>query len=353
MAYTLADLCALAVMLSLTAYAVLGGADYGGGVWDLLASGPRREQQRELIAHAIGPIWEANHVWLVLVVVLLFMCFPPAFALMSIHLHVPLVLMLMGIVLRGSAFTFRAYDVRRSSGGGTRGWGRVFAIASVVTPILLGVCIGTIASGRLGGTRNAADVYAMYFGPWLSPFPIACGVLALAMFAFLAAVYLTVDASGACDGALREDFRTRALWAAAFVFVAAFVALALALAGASGIGAVLTGGVRALVLQGATAAAAITAIWSLWTRRWAVARIAAPAQVAFILWGWAAAQYPAMVPGRLSIAQAAAPTVTLRITLWILAGGGLVLLPSLWYLFRVFKGSGQSREQRAEHVESA
>src|SRR5580698_1434481 len=104
-------LLALILMVSSTFYVLLGGADYGGGVWDLLASGPRRQAQRELIAHAIGPIWEANHVWLILVVVLLFTCFPPAFAVLMTFLHVPLAIMLIGIVLRGSAFTFRAYDV--------------------------------------------------------------------------------------------------------------------------------------------------------------------------------------------------------------------------------------------------
>jgi cytochrome bd-type quinol oxidase subunit 2 len=115
--------------VALTAYVLLGGADYGGGVWDLLASGPRREKQRELIAHAIGPIWEANHVWLILVVVLLFTCFPPAFAQLMTVLHIPITLLLIGIVLRGSAFTFRAYDATHSAV--QERWGMIFAIASV------------------------------------------------------------------------------------------------------------------------------------------------------------------------------------------------------------------------------
>src|SRR5215210_4120457 len=141
----LAVLLAGVAVLALNAYAVMGGADFGGGVWDLFASGPRRAEQRRLVADAIGPIWEANHVWLILVVVLLFTCFPPAFAELLTTLHVPLTLMLIGVVLRGSAFTFRTYDSQRDAV--QQRWGTAFAIASVITPVLLGMCVGAIASG--------------------------------------------------------------------------------------------------------------------------------------------------------------------------------------------------------------
>jgi cytochrome d ubiquinol oxidase subunit II len=136
-----------AIMVSLTLYALGGGADFGGGVWDLLARGPRAARQRELIAHAIGPIWEANHVWLILVVVLLFVCFPVAWAAISTSLHVPLTLLLVGIVLRGAAFTFRSYGDEDEAGA--QRWGRVFAGASVVSPVMLGTCVGAIAGGGL------------------------------------------------------------------------------------------------------------------------------------------------------------------------------------------------------------
>src|SRR5512140_3168980 len=127
------------IVLALTAYALMGGADYGGGVWDLAASGAT--------APAIGPIWEANHVWLILVVVVLFSAFPTAFARLSIHLHIPLMLALGGIILRGSAFMFRAYGPEDAQF--RRRWGLVFAIASVVTPVLLGVVVGAITEGRI------------------------------------------------------------------------------------------------------------------------------------------------------------------------------------------------------------
>src|SRR3989454_7315936 len=126
-AVTLADLLAGVIFAALNAYAVLAGADFGGGVWALLARGPQKERQRELIAHAIGPIWEANHVWLILVGVLLFVCFPAGWAAISIGLHVPLSVMLLGIVLRGSAFTFRSYDDQ--SYAVQRRWGRICALA--------------------------------------------------------------------------------------------------------------------------------------------------------------------------------------------------------------------------------
>ena len=142
-----AEAVAVVMLLALVIYALFGGADYGAGVWDLLARGPRATAQRELIAHAIGPVWEANHVWLIIVIVLLFTGFPSAFSAIMTTLHVPLSLMLIGIVLRGSAFTFRSYD---NSEVGKRRWNRVFSIPSVVTPMLLGAVIGAIATGQPG-----------------------------------------------------------------------------------------------------------------------------------------------------------------------------------------------------------
>src|SRR5205823_5563773 len=192
---------AAVMLVSLIAYCVLAGADFGGGVWDLLATGPRAERQRRLADDAIAPVWEANHVWLILIVVLLFTGFPPAFAAASIALHVPLTLMLLGIVLRGSAWAFRRYGRRAL----TR-WSRVFAISSAVTPVFLGMCLGAVTGSGIrlvGGVPEEG-----FFRSWLAPFPFAVGLLALALFAFLAAVYLALEAP---EGPLREDFRLRAI----------------------------------------------------------------------------------------------------------------------------------------------
>ena len=170
---SLVTLLALVTFATLVAYAVLAGADFGAGIWDLVARGDRRAAHQAALAKAIGPVWEANHVWLIFLVVLLFTCFPAAYAQASVALFWPIHLVLIGIVLRGAAYVFRAYaagsDVTRDA------WGHVFGASSAVTPILLGMCLGALSTG---------DPYR-----WYDPFPIATGVLALLICAYLAAVY--------------------------------------------------------------------------------------------------------------------------------------------------------------------
>ena len=326
----LPEIIAGVVAVALNAYVLTGGADFGGGVWDLFASGVRRERQRELNADSIAPIWEANHVWLIVVVVVLFTGFPSAFSMLGTVLHIPLTIMVIGIVLRGSAFVFRSYGPY-----GRNRWGRAFAIASVITPLLLGTIIGSVATGavadatdKIGGAGSFTEVFV---APWAGPFPAAIGLFALALFAFLAATYLTLDAP---DEELREDFRTRALAGAGAVFVCAALALLLAHSAAP---RVAIGVVGALLIQASTATAAITAIAALWLRHYRLARIAAAAQVSLILWGWLIAQYPYLIPPVLTIRDAAAPAVTLRLLAVGLAAGAVILLPSLQYLLRTFK----------------
>ena len=324
------------MLVALNAYVLMGGADFGGGVWDLLASGRRRDEQRALIANSIAPIWEANHVWLIVVVVLLFTAFPMAFGTVSVVLHIPLTIMLIGIVMRGSAFVFRSYG--RPSPRIRQRWGVAFASASIATPILLGTVIGAVASGAVAdaSTRVASASFAeVYVAPWLAPFPLAVGGFALALFAYLAAVYLTIEAK---DAGMRDDFRARAIVAALVVFVFAALALLLARAWAPIVAAGVTGSPWSLALHVCTATSAITAIVALWRRGYKLARIAAAAQVSFILWGWALSQYPFILPATLTIRQAAAPAITLRLLLIGLAGGALILIPSLRYLFRTFAG---------------
>ena len=202
------------MIASLVLYALLGGADYGGGVWDLFAFGPRARKQRTLIAEAISPVWEANHVWLILVIVILFTAFPPAFAAIATALHIPITLLLIGIVLRGTAFTFRTYDVQRDEV--QRRWSLVFSIASIITPVLLGITLGAIASGTVRVEDGV--VVNGFFRSWLAVFPFAVGFFALALFAFLAAVYLTLETR---DRELQEDFRLRAIVAGVVVGILA------------------------------------------------------------------------------------------------------------------------------------
>jgi cytochrome d ubiquinol oxidase subunit II len=320
------------VMISaLILYALLGGADYGGGVWDLFAFGKRAPAQRALIAHAIGPVWEANHVWLILVIVVLFTAFPPAFAAISIALHIPLTLLLIGIVLRGTTFTFRAHDAQRDDV--QRRWSLLFSIASIITPMLLGIVLGAIASGTIRVENGV--VVSGFLKSWLAPFPFAVGFFALSLFAFLAAVYLTLETS---DNELQEDFRRRALIAGIVVCMLALTVFILAGTGAPTVRAGISRSWWALALHLGTAVVAVGAFYTLWIRKYRVARFCAAAQVTLILLGWAFAQFPYLVEPDITIYSAAAPHVTLRLLIIALSVGVLVLFPSYYYLFRIFKG---------------
>jgi cytochrome d ubiquinol oxidase subunit II len=324
-----------AIFVALCLYFVLAGADFGGGVWDLLAMGPRAARQRAAVAHAIGPVWEANHVWLILVVVLLFSGFPRAFAVISVALHVPLTLFLVGVVLRGAAFAFRGFDA--TSDRAQRRWGRVFSVASTIAPLLLGMAVGALASGRVRVARGGL-VTGGFFAPWLTPFSWALGAFALALCAFLAATYLTVELEVA-EPDLAEDFRRRALASGVVVGAAALAALVLA-----GDGAPLVR--EALATRGwrfpfhlATGFAAVTALAALARRSYRAARAAAVAQTVLILCGWAASQYPFLVVPDVTLASAAANPQTRVLLLVALAVGVPVLAPSLLVLFRVFKAA--------------
>ena len=335
--WTLPHIVAGVMVLSLNMYVLLGGADFGGGVWDFFARGDKRDEQRALIAEAIGPIWEANHVWLILVVVLLFSCFPKAFAHLATELHVPLTVMLVGVVLRGSAFTFRTFDSKQDAV--QRRWGRVFSVASLLTPIVLGVCLGAVSSGALPlrTAREAATLSftARFIDPWFaSPFAWAVGLLTLLLFAFLAASYLTVEAP---EGVLRNVFRRRALQSQGALLLTALATLVVARAENPLLFEGLTNGRTALAMHAVTACAAATSIWALRVRRFQVARLAAAAQASFILWGWAWTQFPWLIPPDRTITELAAPRITLQLILGALGAGTVILLPSFVYLFRVFK----------------
>jgi len=335
--WTLPHAVAGVMVLSLNAYVLLGGADFGGGVWDLFARGRTRDAQRALIAEAIGPIWEANHVWLILVVVLLFTAFPRAFAHFATELHVPLTAMLVGIVLRGSAFTFRTYDRQRDSV--QRRWGRIFSVASLLTPIVLGLCLGAVVGGRVPmrpvWANRLLTVPVRFFDPWLaSPFAWSVGLLTLVLFAYLAACYLTLETR---DETLRAIFRRRALQSQAALVGTALLTIVLARGTNTTLFAGLVHGRIAPLLHGIALLSALSATWALRTGRYGVARAAAVAQASCLVWGWAWTQFPWLVPPGHTITDLAAPRVTLQLVLGILAAGTFILLPSFVYLFRVFK----------------
>jgi cytochrome bd ubiquinol oxidase subunit II len=330
----LETLIAAVMLASLILYALMGGADYGGGMWDLLASGPKAQRQRHAIVDAIAPIWEANHVWLILVVVLLFTAFPRAFSVIMIALHIPITAMLIGIVLRGSAFVFRKYDSTEDAV--QRRWSTIFGIASFFTPFFQGLTMGALTTGDIHFVGDR--VTTGFFAGWLTPFALTCGLFALALFAFLAATYMTVDLQDQPD--LQNDFRLRATWAQAALIPLAVIVFVTSKYGAPLMFHELTNWWAPLLL-GWTVLSAVTATLALWFRKFYLARIAAVAEVTFILVGWGLAQFPHLVTPDVSIQNAAAPESTLKLLLLALGAGAVVLLPSLFYLFQIFKRQEQ------------
>lgn len=330
----LETIVAAAMLVALMVYALTGGADYGGGMWDLLAAGDRARRQREAIAEAIAPVWEANHVWLILVVVLLFTAFPAGFSTIMTALHIPITAMLLGIVLRGSAFVFRKYDSTQDVV--QRRWSTVFGIASFFTPFFQGLTLGALTTGdiRVAGDR----VTTGFFAGWLTPFALTCGLFALALFAFLAATYLTFDTQKQPD--LQNDFRRRAIWAQATLVPLAVIVFITSKYGAPLMYHGLTNWWAPVMLLW-TSLSAMTATVAIWLRRFRLARIAAVVEVTLVLLGWGLAQFPHLVAPDVTIQNSAAPESTLKILLVALGVGAVVLLPSLVYLFQVFKGQEQ------------
>ena len=328
------SLVALVMLVALVVYTLTGGADFGGGVWDLLASGPRKLEQRRRIAHAIAPIWEANHVWLIVVVVLMFVCFPPAFAAVSTVMHIPLTIMLFGVVLRGAAFVFRAYDPQHEDEA-TGPWRLVFAVASTVTPITLGMVLGGIASGSFRFAPDSFRVVTDFVSEWAAAFPVMVGLYGLVLCALLAAVYLIHDCAD--DAGLQEDFRARALAAAVTLGPMAFLTLVVARLGAPHIYEALVSSPDALLPHVATGLAALGAIGALWTRRYGLARALVVMQTIGIFAGFGGAVFPYLIAPRMTFAAVAAPDHVLWGVLGVLAGGAVLLLPAFVWLYRVFK----------------
>ncbi len=316
--------------LSLIAYAVLGGADFGGGIWDFFAFGKEAERQRRLIGQALGPVWEANHVWLIFLIVGLFTAFPPAFSILSTALFVPFTLAVIGIVLRGAAFIFRANSEAVTS----KVWGRVFSTASTITPFFFGTAAAAVASGQVHvqGGRVQTDLLA----GWTTPFALTIGALALSLCAVLAAVNLIIEAQHNNDAELVEVFRRRAMIAGAITLVLDTAAFILSPFQAP----LLWHGLldHALPLAIATALIGLGAATSLFLRRYRLARVLAFTTTALIFASWGLSQFPYLVPVAVTINAAASPPSTLLALLIGTSIGMALLLPSLWFLFHVFRG---------------
>ena len=324
----LPELCLALLLLGLTAYVVLGGADFGAGFWDLTAGGADRGARvRGMVKRSMAPVWEANHVWLIFVLVVFWTCFPQAFGSVTSTLGVPLLLAAVGIILRGGAFAVRG---EASTIAEARALGAVFALASVLIPFFLGAAAGGIASGRVPVGNAAGDA----IDSWWNPTSVLIGTLAVTTGAYLAAVFLAADSARAGLPDLVRAFKLRALGAAAVAGALALGGLLVVRDDARPLYDGLTeGGGLAMVLVSALLGAVTIAL--VWRERFGAARVSSAGAVAAIVAGWALAQSPYLLPGELTLDQAAAGDATLVATLVGLGIGALVLVPSLAWLFRL------------------
>jgi cytochrome d ubiquinol oxidase subunit II len=319
------DVVAVILMFGITAYALFGGADFGAGFWDLTAGGPERgAAPRAVIAHSIGPVWEANHVWLIFCLVVLWTAFADAFASITLTLFVPLSIAALGIVLRGSSFAFRKEVTRTSS---QRNFGAAFASSSVLVPFCMGAVAGAIASGHVPAGGKAGDPWSS----WLNPTAILGGVLAVVVCAYLAAVYLVWDARRLEEEDMVEYFRRRAVGAAVAAGVVAFVGFFVLHDYAHYVFDGLMS--RGLALVILSAICGIGSLALLLRGQHSFARILAMGAVATIIIGWGVAQYPYILPTSLTLSAAAAPDPTLWSVVVVFVIAAIVILPSLGLLY--------------------
>ncbi|HEX4690801.1 MAG TPA: cytochrome d ubiquinol oxidase subunit II [Solirubrobacteraceae bacterium] len=327
---TLADVLMVIILVGLVLYVVLGGADFGAPVWQVLAGrGPHAEEIREHAHEAMAPVWEANHVWLIFVITVMWTAFPVALGSIASTLCVPLFLAGVGIIARGAAYALRAGT---TSSAQVKAIDMVSGISSVLTPFALGAALGGIASGRVPVGNARGDLMTS----WLNPTSITIGVIAVISCAYLAAVFLAADAVRRDEPALAAEFRRRALIAGAVAGLVAAAGLVVLRSDARGLFDELVGG-DGLVGLIVSALAGIVTVIALLRGRSELARYGSAVAVAGVVGGWALAQAPVILPG-LTVDQAAAPHDTLVATLVAIIAGAAILFPSLGLLFRLVLG---------------
>jgi cytochrome d ubiquinol oxidase subunit II len=332
------DILVLLIALAgLVFYTVLAGADFGAGVWQLLAgTGEGGRKVRDHAHRAIGPVWEANHVWLILVLTVVWTAYPTFFGSVCSTLAIPIFLAALGIVLRGLSYALHsAIDTWRER----RIIDTAFSLFSVLPPFMLGTVVGAIASGRVPVGNAAGNLVTS----WTNATSVLSGVLAVCTGAFLAAVYLAADAQRFSDDEAAAAFRIRAL---ASAVVTGLIALATLIVTNHDAPALFHGLTRGLGLAAVivSAAAGVASFGLVWMGRYAVARLAAVIAVAALLCGWAAALRPDLLPG-LSLSAASADSATMLAVIIAIAAGGVILFPSLGFLFRLSL-SGQLHPDR-------
>jgi len=335
----MSTIAAVILWFAITCYVVLGGADYGAGFWDLTAGGARRgARPRALIDQAMTPVWEANNVWLIFALVVLWTAFPRAFASIMSALFVPMSLAAGGIVLRGAAFVFRK-PIQALTG--RRILGAAFALSSVVTPFFLGAAFGGIASGRIRAGDPGGDPAAA----WTGPTSMLIGTLAVVCAAFLAAVFLVFDARRARDQALEHYFRRRAMGSAAVAGLVAVAGLFVLRGDAPYLFHGLLRQGLPLVLISAACGGGVLALLSRRITRGT--RGLAVGAVVAVLAGWGLAQYPYLLPTSLTIQAGAGAPATLTWVLVVFLAAAVTAVPALGLLY-VLDQRGHLQEAATE-----
>ncbi|MGA9597404.1 MAG: cytochrome d ubiquinol oxidase subunit II [Acidimicrobiia bacterium] len=323
---TLANAVLVVIWAGVTAYGILGGADFGAGFWDLFAGSARKGGPvRTFLEHTIGPVWEANHVWLIFVLVFLWTAFPEPFVSIATTMYIPLTLSALGIILRGSSFAFRKWAATLNR---QRALGLTFALSSILTPFFLGTIAGGVASGRVPLGNAAGDPVTS----WLNPTSILGGVMAVGATAFIAAVFSCRDAAAIADATLTGYFKTRAMVTGVAVGVVAVAGIGVLAVDAPELFDGLVS-LRGVPLMAGSATGGLLTLWLVRQERFGPARVAAVLATATVLWGWGAAQYPNLLEPNITVSGYASSNAVLIALLGAFALAGLLAVPALGFLF--------------------
>lgn len=320
--------------LSLIFYCLFGGADFGAGMLELFSSKKNRLSQRRIIDRALGPVWEANHMWLILMVVILFVGFPKVYSIVSTYLHIPLTAMLLGIIARGCAFTFRHYDAVQ--GRSQKPYSLFFGIASLWTPFFLGITMGALSLKKI--PSQVSSFKQAYIDSWLQPFPICLGLFTLCLFSFLAAVYLIDE----CPKEIRPNpYFKKSKVTGLLTVLSGGLVLAAGEWGQMELGKAFLDSPFALALMGFATVLLFPLTIFLINQRRRLPRLVVGAQVLCILGAWLKIQFPVLVKFTarepLTVFNAHAPTSSLVMLANALFFGSVLILPALYFLFHVFK----------------
>lgn len=327
-----ADLLLIVLLMALILYGILGGADFGAGVWELFSISRRTEKQRQHIYKAIGPVWEANHVWLIFIIVILMNGFPIAFSALSRALWLPLLIALTGIVFRGASYVFAYYG--RGSAGIQSLWEMMFAIASTLTPLFLGFCAGSIAAGNLS-ISETGEFDGSFLSGWISPLSIFTGVYTVAMCSYLTAVFLTREAHQTDEFDLAAIWKRRSLTVGLLMGVLSIIGLVFVAIDAPDLQAGFIR--RGWPLVVISILCGTSSLILLTKQRYSLAVVASSGAAAAVIAGWGVSQYPVIVPPNLRADVAQAPDNILWVMVGVIAVGSILMLPALGYLFVLFK----------------